>query len=233
MRASTPFPIKPPIALRFSVSTGGTASGSTLSVSGNAYYRYIRTATLNGDINEDSLDQSVYQPSAADIRGAHGRRLHRVSRPAAPLPPTRRFRSGAASRKRCKRDEPGEKCNGLLNRTRSEQHNYGLSGQMTWLGSPHGNHNQFTVGAAYDGSVVNFVQSSQLGYLNPDRTVTGVNAFGDGVTGGNVDGAPFDTRVDLHGMINTGSVYATDTLSAGKWNLTLSGPLQPHHHRQS
>ena len=120
-------------------------------------------------------------------------------------------------------DEPGEICNGLLNRTRSQQHNYGLSGQMTWLGSPHGNHNQFTVGAAYDGSVVNFVQSSQLGYLNPDRTVTGVNAFADGVTGGDIDGEPFDTRVDLHGLINTGSIYATDNISAGKWNFTLSG----------
>jgi outer membrane receptor protein involved in Fe transport len=79
------------------------------------------------------------------------------------------------------------------------------------------------VGAAYDGSLVNFVQSSQLGYLNPDRTVTGVNAFADGVTGGNVDGEPFDTRVDLHGKVNTGSVYATDTISGRNWNLTASG----------
>src|SRR5262245_12852548 len=37
-----------------------------VTVSGNAYYRYIRTSTLNGDINEDSLDQSVYQPSAVE-----------------------------------------------------------------------------------------------------------------------------------------------------------------------
>ena len=28
----------------------------------NIYYRDIRTKTLNADINEDSLDQSVYQP---------------------------------------------------------------------------------------------------------------------------------------------------------------------------
>src|ERR1700704_1289641 len=35
---------------------------SRASVSGNVYYRDIRTNTLNGDINEDSLDQSIYQP---------------------------------------------------------------------------------------------------------------------------------------------------------------------------
>ena len=95
--------------------------------------------------------------------------------------------------------------------------------RCTWLASPHAGRNQFTAGAAYDGSVVNFLQSSQLGYLNPDRSVTGVNAFGDGVTGGNVDGVPFDTRVDLHGIVNTGSVYATDTISVRKWSFTFSG----------
>ena len=50
-----------------------------------------------------------------------------------------------------------------------------------------------------------FQQGTELGYLNPDRTVTGVGAFGDGVTGGTVDGEPFDTRVDLDGRIPSGA----------------------------
>ena len=58
---------------------------------------------------------------------------------------------------------------------------------------------QFTLGAAYDGNSVGFQQSSQLGFINPDRSVTGVDAFGDGVTGGEVDGEPYDTRVNLRG----------------------------------
>ena len=193
-----------------------------LSVAGNLYYRYIRTATLNGDINEDSLDQSVYQPSAADqaaLRAAGYSGFPTSGANAANTP----FPFWRCIAQVLERDEPGEKCNGLLNRTRSQQQNYGVSGQLTWMGSIRGNRNQFTVGAAYDGSLVNFVQSSQLGYLNPDRTVTGLNAFADGVTGGNVDGAPLDTRVDLHGQIETGSVYATDTLSGRNWNLTASG----------
>ena len=69
-----------------------------------------------------------------------------------------------------------------------------------------------------------FIQSTELGYLNPDRSVTGTGAFGDGVTGGDVDGEPFDTRVDLDGSVHTWSLFATDTLSlAERWHLTLSG----------
>ena len=41
----------------------------TLIVSGTAYYRRIHSNTLNGDSNEDSLDQALYQPNAV-ARGA-------------------------------------------------------------------------------------------------------------------------------------------------------------------
>jgi outer membrane receptor protein involved in Fe transport len=206
----------------FLILSGRHSFGKALSVSGNAYYRYIRTATLNGDINEDSLDQALYQPSAADIRAltAAGYTGFPTSGATAANTP---FPSWRCIAQVLQRDEPAEKCNGLLNRTRSQQHNYGLSGQMTWVGPRLGVQHQVTVGAGYDGSAVNFAQSSQLGYLNPDRTVTGVNAFGDGVSGGDVDGAPFDTRIDLRGIINSASIYATDTISAGRWGVTLSG----------
>lgn len=205
----------------FSVN-GRHSFGSNVSVSGNTYYRYIRTSTLNGDLNENSFDQSVYQPSAADIRAlqAAGYTGYPTSGANATNTPFPFWRCIAQA---LERDEPGEKCNGLLNRTHSQQQNYGIAGQLTWTGASGSARHQFTVGAGYDGSIVNFGQLSQLGYLNSDRTVTGVPAYGDGVTGGSVDGVPFDTRVDLHGVINTGSVYATDTITAGRWNVTLSG----------
>jgi outer membrane receptor protein involved in Fe transport len=199
------------------------AFNDKLMFSGNVYYRYILTNSLNGDINEDSLDQSIYQPSAAEqaaLRAAGYTGFPTSGATAANTP----FPFWRCIGNVLLRDEPGEKCNGLLNRTRTNQHNYGVSGQMTWLGSPGGRHNQFTVGAGWDASRVDFVQSTQLGYLNPDRTITPLNAFADGVTGGNVDGVPYDNRVNLNGRPNTGSVYATDTLSIGnKLNLTLSG----------
>lgn len=199
------------------------AATSALSFSGNVYYRYIRTSTLNGDINEDTLDQSVYQPSAAErtaltAAGYSGFPTSGENATNTPFPFWRCIGQALL------RDEPGEKCNGLLNRSRTEQDNYGMSGELSWLSPPGGHRNQFTTGVAYDRSSVDFVQSSELGYLNPDRSVTGVKAFGDGVTGGEVDGEPYDTRVDLHGRPRTASLYATDTLSIGNtWNLTLSG----------
>lgn len=52
-----------------------------------------------------------------------------------------------------------------------------------------------------------------------------MSAFGDGgVTGGTVDGDPYDTRVDLDGLTRTWSLYASDTLSfADRVHLTVAG----------
>lgn len=195
---------------------------ATLTFSGNAYYRDIRTHTLNGDINDDSLDQSVYQPGAPERAalatvGITGVPASGLTAANTPFPSLRCIGNAIL------RDEPGEKCNGLLNRTSTSQHTAGAAGQGTQFGTFGKSRHQLTVGAAFDRSAVGFTQSNELGYLNPDRTVTGVGAFGDGVTGGSVDGEPYDTRVNLDGTILTVSAYATDTLTAGPWNLTLSG----------
>jgi outer membrane receptor protein involved in Fe transport len=196
---------------------------NSLSFTGNAYFRSIDTRTLNGDINEESLDQSVYQPNAAERRaltaaGFTGFPTAGENAASTPFPKWRCIANALL------RDEPSEKCNGLLNRSSSRQRNYGLSGQLTWFHVPGPLRNQFTAGTAYDGNNVAFEQSTELGYLNPDRSISGVGAFGDGVTGGEADGEPFDTRVDLSGRIHSGSFYVTDTLSNnGKFSLTLSG----------
>ncbi len=194
-----------------------------MTIAGNAYYRNITSSTFNGDINEMSLDQAVYQPSAADRTAltAAGYSGFPASGATATNTPFPFWRCIAQA---LQRDEPGEKCNGLLNRTYIDQRNYGGSGQFTFYSSPGGNHNQFTGGAAVDRSGVEFKQTTQLGYLNPDRSITGINAFADGITGGNVDGVPYDARVNLEGRTHTWSLFATDTLSLGKaWNVTLSG----------
>jgi outer membrane receptor protein involved in Fe transport len=196
---------------------------TNLSVSGNIYYRYIRTNSFNGDLNEDSLDQSVYQPSAAEIAaltaaGYTGVPTSGANANNTPFPFWRCIANVLL------RDEPGEKCNGLLNQTHTNQHNAGASGQLTLLGSANGSRNQLTVGGGYDHNSTSFLQSTELGYILPDRSIKGAGGFGDGITGGNVDGEPFDTRVDLDGRVNTGSVYAMDTLSLRHGvNVTLSG----------
>lgn len=199
------------------------AATSNLTFSGNAYYRHIDTRSLNGDINEDSLDQSLYQPNAAEraalaAAGYTGFPTSGETAANTPFPYWRCIGQVLLA------DEPGEKCNGLLNQTNTRQHNYGTSGQMSWFASPRGQRNQFTAGAAYDRSNMRFNQASQLGYLNPDRSVTGLGVFADGVHAGDVDGEPYDTRVNLKGTIHTTSVYITDTLTLGRaWNITVSG----------
>jgi outer membrane receptor protein involved in Fe transport len=190
--------------------------------SGNAYARRIRTTTYNGDLNDDALDQSVYQPSAAEraALGAAGYAGFPASGANAANTPFPKWRCIGQA---LLNDEPAEKCNGVINQTGSLQKNYGVAGQLSWVTEGPRHRNVLVAGAGYDTSRTRFGQSSELGYINPDRSITGVGAFGDGLTGGDVDGEPYDTRVDLDGRIRTWSVFATDTLSLQKTlHLTLA-----------
>lgn len=193
-----------------------------LTLSGNVYYRKIKSSTYNGDINEDSLDQSIYQPGAAEraalaAAGYSGFPASGANAANTPFPFWRCIGNVLLS------DEPAEKCNGLINRTETDQKNYGWTGQFTASGKLWQHKNQFTGGAAYDVSDARFRQSAQFGYLNPDRGITPVDFFADG-TQIDDDGEPVDSRVDLTGRTRTWSIYATDTLSIDdRWHLTLSG----------
>ncbi len=196
-------------------------ASSSLMFSGKAYFRYIRTDTFNADLNDDSLDQSVYQPNTAEIQaltaaGYTGFPTSGANASNTPFPFWRCIAQALL------KDGPAEKCNGLLRNTYTKQHNWGATGQLTWLGSPLGRHNQFTAGAAWDHSSTGFQQAAQFAYLNPDRSVSPVAAFLDGST--NQGGAPVDARVNLHGLINTWSLYGMDTCSLGKaLSLTVAG----------
>jgi len=197
--------------------------GEHLSFSGNAYYRKIRTKTYNGDINDDTFDQALYQPNAnerAALTAAGYSGFPSAGETAANTP----FPKWRCIAQALLQDEPAEKCNGIINQTATRQSNHGLSGQFnldsTWFGRPA----QWVAGAAIDVSRAHFTQGSELGYLNPDRSITGVGAFGDGVSGGEVDGAPYDTRVDLSGRTRTFSAYGSGMLSLSPaTQLTLSG----------
>lgn len=207
----------------FSLNLAGKHSvNDDLLLSGNAYYRKIRTTTYNGDINEDALDQSVYQPSAAERTalanaGYSGFPTSGANAANTPYPYWRCIANVLLN------DEPAEKCNGLINRTETRQENYGLSGQFSYFGKLAGMKNQFTGGGGYDASRVRFRQSAQFGYINPDHSITPVNFYADGSELDD-NGNPIDSRVDLRGRSQTWSIYATDTLSLAEiWHLTLSG----------
>ena len=200
--------------------------GNGVLLSGNVYWRRIHTATTNGDVNDDALDQAVYQPNAAEraalsAAGYSGFPLAGENATNTPFPKWRCIANALL------RDEPGEKCNGLINQLTTRQTNQGFALQLQGENQLGGLPQQWLVGAALDISRVHFTQGSELGYLTPEHGIVGVGAFGDGVTGGTVDGEPYDTRVDLSARTRTTSVYASSVLAlnaqthvtlAGRWN---------------
>ena len=110
--------------------TARRSLNARISLSGNVYYRDIHTDTFNGDINEDSLDQAVYQPNAAEqaalaAAGYTGFPTSGDNASNTPFPSWRCIANGLLG------DEPGEKCNGLINRSETSQHNGGGFGQLT------------------------------------------------------------------------------------------------------
>jgi len=184
-----------------------------LTVSGNAFYRTIRTRTLNGDLNDDALGENPYQPTAAEraalaAAGYTGFPASGETQANTPFPSWRCIANILLN------SEPNEKCNGLLNSTSTRQHDSGLSGQVSWNTPVRGKANLLAIGAVLHESRAEFEQSSRFGYLTPDRgvaTVAGPGAFADGTQDSE---NAFDSRVDLDGRTTTYSVYVSETMQA-------------------
>ena len=108
------------------------AASSALTFSGNAYFRYIRADTVNPNLNTNSLDESVYQPSAADqaalkTAGYTGYPTSGATAANTPFPFWRCIAQAL------QQSEPIEKCDGVITSSAAKQNNYGLSGQLTWV----------------------------------------------------------------------------------------------------
>lgn len=204
--------------------TGQHELSDTRLLAGNAYYRTLRSSTFNGDVNDEALGQSVYQLSEDDrnaLAGAGysgypgGTGLNSSNTP---------FPYWRCLAQVLQQDEPGEKCTGLINRSQTQQHSHGAALQLSMLDPLWGQRNQLTVGLSLDAHRSDFSQTSQLGYINPDRSITGLPAYADGQTGGTADGLPLDNRVHLKGRSTTWSALATNTVSIQeRWHLTVSG----------
>jgi len=200
-----------------------------LTMSGNAYYRHISTRTFNGDINDDSLGESLYQPNAAEQTaladaGYTGFPTSGETQDNTPFPKWRCIANILLD------SEPNEKCNGLDNRTATAQHDEGLTAQAAWNAPLGARANLFTLGAGLLGSHAHFTQSSRFGYVTPDRgiqTVAGPGAFADGTQDSE---NAFDARVDLTGRSTVYSAYLSDTLQlAERVQLTVSGRYDHTH----
>jgi outer membrane receptor protein involved in Fe transport len=184
-------------------------------LSGNAWYRNIRTSTFNGDVNGDALGQNLYQPTAPEQAalleaGYSGFPASGEDQGNTPFPRWRCVANALLN------TEPNEQCNGLINRSELSQHNAGAALQLLVEGQWLGRANHFVVGAVHDASSEHFLQSAQFGYLTPDRAVTSVASasgapiFADGTQGSE---SAFDARVDLGGRTHTDSVFLADSLA--------------------
>ncbi len=203
--------------------TGSQKLSDAVTLSANLYYRDIKTTTFNGDINDDSLGESLYQPSAGEraaltAAGYTGFPTSGESQDNTPFPSWRCIANILTN------EEPNEKCNGLVNRGRTQQHEAGFSVQATFTSQLAGRRNLFTVGGGLTDSRARFAQSTQFGFLTPDRgvaTVEGPGAFADGTQDSE---NAFDARVELRGDTKTRSVFFSDTWDVTSiTHLTVSG----------
>jgi outer membrane receptor protein involved in Fe transport len=192
---------------------------NALTITGNAFYRHIRTNGIDANLNTDSFDESVYQPNAKEIAtltaaGYTGVPTSGATAANTPFPKYRCIAEALVN------GDTDDRCNGIDIYSTEIQNEYGFSGQATWITSPGIGRNQFTAGAAIDRGSVTYIQNTQYGYLNPNYTITVVPAWQDGSATDN----PVDSRVNLHGFTPNWSFYLTDTLTIFKnVNLTVSG----------
>ncbi len=186
--------------------TGSHAFNSTLTLSGNAWFRNIRTEGVNGNANTNALMGNIYQPTAAEQAAllAGGYAGFPVAGAGAGNTPFPKWPCLAE----VLLGSPGSSCDGMTIYSKEVQNDYGVSGQIVKRSGA----NRFLAGAAFDRGSVGFTQNTQYGYLNPDRSITGVAAFDEAA------------RVALHGLTPNWSLFASDTLTLGsQWSVTVSG----------
>lgn len=180
---------------------------STFSFSGNAWFRNIRTEGINGNANTDALTGSVYQPGAEDQAALAARGYTGFPAAGAGVSNTP-FPKWPCIAQVLLQGDIDTACDAITFYSKEVQNDYGFSGQFTKRSGS----NQLTAGAAFDRGSIDFTQNTQYGYLNPDRTITGVAAYDEGA------------KVNLHGVTPNWSLFAIDTLSLGKqWSVTLAG----------
>ena len=177
------------------------------SVSGQAYLRRIDTRTVNGDLNDDALDQPLYALSAADRAALADAGIAAppvVDATTTPFPYLRCVAQALQG------GDTDLACSGVLRSSQSRQSQGGLSLQATRKMATASTTHQLVVGAAFDGSRTHFAQSSQAGFVVADRSIQTVNDF----LGGGAVGAA-ETNVSLDSRTGTGSVFAADSIGVG------------------
>jgi outer membrane receptor protein involved in Fe transport len=193
----------------------------SLTFSGNAWFRNIRTETINPNYNGDAQGNSIYQPTPEEqaVLGAAGYTGFPTSGANIANTP---FPKWPCIAEALQLGDPDQTCDGVNIYSKEVQNEYGFSGQFTWITSPGIGKNQFAAGALWDRGSVDYSQTTDYAYVNPNYTLTSVPAWQDGST--SVNGVPINSEVNLRGLTPNWSLYFTDTLTLSKKvNVTVSG----------
>jgi outer membrane receptor protein involved in Fe transport len=177
---------------------------------GNVYWRRVKTRTLNGDVNQDALGENLYQPTAAEravlaATGYTGFPLAGETQANTPFPKWRCIANVLLN------TEPNEKCNGLANRSATDQDEWGGGLELAVRSRLGGIEHHLSLGLAYTNSRAHFEQSSQFGYLLPDRTVATVDGPGAFADGSQASENAFDARVDLRTRTESFGAYVLES----------------------
>lgn len=176
----------------------------------NLSWRSIRTRTFNGDVNDDALGENVYQPTATErsalaAAGYGGFPLAGETQGNTPFPKWRCIANVLLD------TEPNEKCDGLANRSATDQDEWGGGAELAVAGELGGIGHHLSLGVAFASSRADFSQSSQFDYLLPDRTVAAVDGPGAFADGSQDSENAFDARVDLRARTESVGLYALES----------------------
>ena len=158
------------------------------SVSGQAYLRRIDTRTRQRRPERRLARPAAVRPQRSRPRRPRRRRDRRAA--GRRRRRRRRFRISSASPRRCRAQTPSSRATACSTAAAAGSRRAASRCRRRARRRSASTTHQFVVGAAFDASRTHFAQSSQAGFLQPDRSVETVNDF----LGGGAVGAARDDR---------------------------------------
>jgi outer membrane receptor protein involved in Fe transport len=193
-----------------------------LTFTGNAWYRNIRTETINPNFNGDVVGNDIYQPTPDEQAVLTAAGYTGFPTSGADITNTP-FPKWACIAEALSLGSPDSTCDGVNVYSKQVQNEYGFSGQFNWITNPAIGRNQFTAGALIDRNNITYTQNTDFAYVLPNYSLVSVPAWQDGSTV-DANGNPIDSRVGFKGHAPNGSLYFADTLTLWKTvNVTVSG----------
>jgi outer membrane receptor protein involved in Fe transport len=197
-----------------------------LTFTGNAFYRNIRTESINPNFNDDVSGNDIYQPTPDEqavlaAAGYTGFPTSGANISNTPFP-----KWACIAEALTPGGSPDSTCDGVNIYSKQVQNEYGFSGQFTWITNPQSKtlgRNQFAAGASLDRNTITYSQTADFAYVLPNYSLISVPAWQDGSTVDS-DGNPINTEVGFKGHAPNWSLYFADTLTLWKKvNVTVSG----------